>query len=92
MDTSDRASRKDDFIFVGAKRKRTAQFYIGNIDKSSTYQGLSNYLYANEFHPTNIRMFKTKARHLAARVNIPIDEAEYMYQVNWPDKIVVKKW
>ena len=24
--------------------------------------------------------------------NIPSDEAEYMYQVNWPDKTVIKKW
>ena len=85
-------SKKDDFIFVGAKRRRTTQFYIGNIDESSTYQGLSNYLYENEFHPTNIRLFRTKSRHMAARVSIPVDEADYMYDIHWPEKIVVKKW
>ena len=85
-------SKKDDFIFVGAKRRRTTQFYIGNIDESSTYQGLSNYLYENKFHPTNIRLFRTKSRHMAARVSIPVDEADYMYDIHWPEKIVVKKW
>lgn len=80
------------YVFVGAKRKKTTQFYIGNIDESSTYQGISDFLYENKFHPRTIRLFKTKSGVFAARVNIPCDEADYMYDIEWPENIIVKKW
>ena len=39
-----------------------------------------------------IRLFKTKSGVFAARVNIPCDEADYMYDIEWPENIIVKKW
>lgn len=93
---TDRIPRRDnDNIFVGVSRRNVTQFYIGNIDESSTYSGLCSFLTdENHLHPTAVRLFQTKSGKRAARINLPNNEAEYVMndEVVWPEGIVVKKW
>lgn len=85
-------SSKDN-IFIGVTKKSITQFFIGNIDESSTYNGLLSFLKdENHLHPTAIKLFRTKAGKRIARINVPNSEAEYIDEINWPDGIIVKKW
>lgn len=89
---SKRRQQTDDNVFIAASRKHTTQFFIGNIHETSTYNGIATFLSEYEFHPTQIRLFRTRSGNLAARINIPDSEADYIDDVYWPDGIVVKKW
>ena len=53
---------------------------------------IATFLSEYEFHPTQIRLFRTRSGNLAARINIPDSEADYIDDVYWPDGIIVKKW
>lgn len=81
-----------DNVFIAAARKHTTQFFVGNIHESSTYSGIATFLNEYDFHPTQIRLFKTRSGNLAAKINIPDSEADYVHEVNWPKGIIVKKW
>ena len=86
------SQQTNDNVFIAASRKHTTQFFIGNIHETSTYNGIATFLSEYEFHPTQIRLFRTGSGNLAARINIPDSEADYIDDVYWPDGITVKKW
>lgn len=86
------SQQTNDNVFIAASRKHTTQFFIGNIHETSTYNGIATFLSEYEFHPTQIRLFRTRSGNLAARINIPDSEADYIDDVYWPDGIIVKKW
>ncbi|MES9884661.1 MAG: hypothetical protein ABW185_27775 [Sedimenticola sp.] len=89
-----RNTTKSDNTFIGVSRKNTKRFYIGNIDKRSTYGGILNFFEQQGFTPSMVSMFRTRSGEFAARVNVPTNEAEYMTSddTSWPDGVIVKPW
>ena len=89
-----RNKENEDKTFKGVTRKHTIRYYIGHIDKSSTYSGLIEFLEEQHLTATMVYMFKTRNGELAARINIPADQAEVLEsgEIPWPDGVVVNKW
>ena len=80
-------------VFVGvSRRKKIATYYIGNIDKKSTYGGFVKFLESKGIKATQIRMFY-RPNSISARINIPsvfsdkVEEASF-----WPDEMTCRKW
>ena len=57
-------------VFVGvSRRKKVTTYYIGNIDKKSTYGGFVKFLESKGIKATQIRMFY-RPNSISARINI----------------------
>ena len=80
-------------MFVGVSRRRKiTTYYVGNIDKRSTYSGFVKFLESKGVKATQIRMFY-RPNSIAARINIPSVFSEKVEGESfWPNEMFCRKW
>ncbi|MES9881904.1 MAG: hypothetical protein ABW185_13580, partial [Sedimenticola sp.] len=79
--------------FKGRYRGRVKMYYIGGIDPDSNQQGLEEYLIERGVTPIKTSVFKSKNGDLAAKINIPLYQSEFVEDTDfWPRFTRCRQW
>lgn len=84
----------DDNFFTGVSKRKTARYYLSNINSKSTRQGILHHLEKNNVQVTYLRIFKQRDhRFVSAKLNVVDDDSNVVEaQDFWPAGVHCRYW